>query len=70
MQPPLASLDVIEDMLDAPSNLDWVGLLGSFLDLMLIRVQGLWDQQIRLEDRETSVWNDPGEIDKMFGNTD
>ncbi|PLB45462.1 hypothetical protein P170DRAFT_512152 [Aspergillus steynii IBT 23096] len=53
MQPPLASLDVIGDMLDAPTNLDW----------------GLWDQQIQgLEDRGMSFWNDPGEIDKMLGN--
>ncbi|KAI9039032.1 putative C6 transcription factor [Aspergillus affinis] len=53
MQPPLVSLDVIEDMLDAPTNLDW----------------GLWDQQIQgLEDRGLSFWNDPGEIDKMLEN--
>ncbi|KAH8423065.1 putative C6 transcription factor [Aspergillus melleus] len=53
MQPPLASLDVIEDMLDAPTNINW----------------GLWDQQIQgLEDQGTSFWNDPREIDKMLEN--
>lgn len=31
MQPPLASLDVIGDMLDAPANIDWVSLLNPFV---------------------------------------
>jgi hypothetical protein len=61
IQSPFTSLDVIEEMLDAPTNLDWVSTLRPFRSRFANLPQRLWDQQIRgFEDENAHTLWYPG----------
>jgi hypothetical protein len=61
MQSPFTSLDVIEEMLDAPTNLDWVRTFETVCSRFANHPQGLWDQQFRgFEDENARTLWYPG----------